>query len=212
MRCPNGAAAPLELQTKTERMLCGRLYIHTVSVSKMGTVWEYQYEYTDLDDGKVKLYPYWLTEAEAGQCQTLIENDFGRKLMRRERVGPPAWREAYKVEPCGIKTLPEFDSPTHSKLVELYQRERDSDVRRVILEVVRARRVMGEIENLFRIIRGEYKDKLVAMNVLRCLIQKERWRVGGEFGGASNVKANGRAAADARRDGGRPDDEVKGAK
>ncbi|MBO1859276.1 hypothetical protein J4G52_37610 [Burkholderia cenocepacia] len=178
----------------------------------MGTVWEYQYEYTDLDDGKVKLYPFWLTETEAGSCQTLIENDFGRKLKRRERVGPPAWREAYKVAPSGIKTLPEFDSPMHSELVELYRRERDPDVRRVILEVVRARRVMGEIENLFRAIRDEYKDKLVAMNVLRCLIQKERWRVGGEFGGASNVKANGRAAAGSRRDGGRPDDEVKGAK
>nr|WP_240691016.1 hypothetical protein [Burkholderia cepacia] len=101
----------------------------------MGTVWEYQYEYTDLEDGKVKLYPFWLTETEAGNCQTLIENDFGRKLQRRERVGPPAWREAYKVVPYGIKTLPEFDSPMHSELVELYRRERDPDVRRVILEV-----------------------------------------------------------------------------
>ncbi|MBN3744808.1 hypothetical protein G3N96_05075 [Burkholderia sp. Se-20373] len=175
----------------------------------MGTVWEYQYEYTDLDDGKVKLYPFWLTVAEAGHCQTLIENDFGRKLKRRERVGPPAWRDAYKVEPHGVKTLPEFDSPMHSELVELYRRERDPDVRRVILEVVRARRVMGEIENLFRAIRDEYKDKLVAMNVLRCLIQKERWRVG-EFGGASDVNAKKRAAAGARVEDGRPDDEVKG--
>lgn len=178
----------------------------------MGTVWEYQYEYTDLEDGKVKLYPFWLTETEAGNCQTLIENDFGRKLQRRERVGPPAWREAYKVVPYGIKTLPEFDSPMHSELVELYRRERDPDVRRVILEVVRARRVMGEIENLFRAIRDEYKDKLVAMNVLRCLIQKERWRVGGEFSAASNVNAKGRAAAGSRRDGGQPDDDVKVAK
>ncbi|SEU40178.1 hypothetical protein SAMN03159335_06221 [Burkholderia cepacia] len=173
----------------------------------MGTVLEYQYEYTDLDDGKVKLYPFWLTEAEAGQCQTLIENDFGRKLKntRRERVGPPAWREAYKVEPIGIKPLPEFDSPTHDELVELYRRERDPDVRRVILEVVRARRMMGEIEDLFRVIRNEYKDKLVAMNVLRCLLQKERWRVGGEFGGASDVEAKRRPAAGASNGSGRPD-------
>ncbi|KVR89539.1 hypothetical protein C3743_39445 [Burkholderia contaminans] len=176
----------------------------------MGTVWEYQYEYTDLDNGEVKLYPFWLTEAEAGHCQTLLENDFGRKLKhtRRERVGPPAWREAYKVKPHGIKTLPEFDSPMHAELVELYRRERDPDVRRVILEVVRARRVMGEIEDLFRVIRNEYKDKLVAMNVLRCLIQNERWRVG-EFGGASDVGAKSRADAGAREEGDRPGDEVK---
>lgn len=180
----------------------------------MGTIWEYQYEYTDLDDGKVKLYPFWLTEAEAGQCQTLIENDFGRKLKntRRERVGPPAWREAYKVEPIGIKPLPEFDSPMHAELVELYRRDRDPDVRRVILEVVRARRVMGEIEDLYRAIRNEYKDALVAMNVLRCLLQKERWRVGGDFGGGSAVEAKRRAAAGARKEGGRPDDGADGPK
>ncbi|MBR8085602.1 hypothetical protein KDX23_22970 [Burkholderia vietnamiensis] len=171
----------------------------------MGTVWEYQYEYTDLDDGKVKIYPFWLTEAEAGHCETLLENDFGRKLKntRRERVGPPAWREAFKAKPGGIKPLPEFDSPMHAELVELYRRERDPDVRRVILEVVRARRVMGEIENLFRTIRDEYKDKLVAMNVLRCLIQKERWRVGGEFSAASDAEAKRRAATGSREDGGR---------
>ncbi|MFJ6059141.1 hypothetical protein ACIQHE_21800 [Burkholderia vietnamiensis] len=173
----------------------------------MGTVWEYQYEYTDLDDGKVKLYPFWLTEAEAGNCLKLIENDFGRKLKRRERVGPPAWRDAYKVEPYGLKTLPEFDSPMHSELVELYRRERDPDVRRVILEVVRARRVMGEIENLFRAIRDEYKDKLVAMNVLRCLIQKERWRVGGEFSATSDVEAKRRAATGSREESGRENGE-----
>ncbi|MBN3729478.1 hypothetical protein [Burkholderia sp. Tr-20390] len=179
----------------------------------MGTVWEYQYEYTDLDTNEVKLYPFWLTPAEAGQCHTLIANDFGRRLKRRERVGPSAWREACKVEPYGIKPLPEFDSPVHAELVALYRRERDPDVRRVILEVVRARRVMGEIENLYRTIRAEYKDKLVAMNVLRCLLQKERWRVGGDFGGPSDVEAKRRAAAaDARKDGNRPDREAEGPK
>ncbi|MEZ7523857.1 hypothetical protein [Burkholderia vietnamiensis] len=153
----------------------------------------------------MKIYPFWLTEAEAGHCETLLENDFGRKLKntRRERVGPPAWREAFKAKPGGIKPLPEFDSPMHAELVELYRRERDPDVRRVILEVVRARRVMGEIENLFRTIRDEYKDKLVAMNVLRCLIQKERWRVGGEFGAACDTEAKSRAATGSREDGGR---------
>ncbi|MBR8426192.1 hypothetical protein [Burkholderia cenocepacia] len=181
----------------------------------MGTVWEYQYEYTDLDDGKVKLYPFWLTPAEAGQCHTLLENDFGRRLTptRRERIGPPAWREAYKLEPRGIKPLPEFDSPMHAELVALYRRERDPDVRRVILEVVRARRVMGEIEDLYRTIRAEYKDALVAMNVLRCLLQKERWRVGGEFGSQSDVEVKRRAAAaDARKERNRPDDGAEGPK
>ncbi|CAJ6622693.1 Uncharacterised protein [Burkholderia pseudomallei] len=181
----------------------------------MGTVWEYRYEYTDLDDGEVKLYPFWLTPAEAGQCQTLLENDFGRRLQhtRRERIGPPAWRDAYRVEPSGIKPLPEFESPMRAELVALYRRHRDPDVRRVILEVVRARRVMGEIEDLYRAIRNEYKDALVAMNVLRCVLQKERWRVGGDFGGPSDVKAKRRAAAaESRMEGNRPDDGAEGPK
>ncbi|WP_041494489.1 hypothetical protein [Burkholderia sp. KJ006] len=155
----------------------------------MGTVWEYQWEYTDLDDGQVKVYPYWLTETEAGNCVSLIEHDFGRKLAhtRRARVGPPEWREANKVKRSGVTPLPDFDPPTHAELAELYRRERDPAVRRVILEVVRDRRVMGEIEGLFRIIRDEYKDSLVAMSTLRCLIQRERWRVG-EIAGASDAK------------------------
>lgn len=152
----------------------------------MGTVWEYQWEYTDLDDGQVKVYPFWLTPGEAGCSQTLIEGGFGRKLKhtRRERVGEPEWRKALKVAPSGIRPLPEFESPLHRELVDLYRRERDPDVRRVILEIVRVRRVLGEIEHLVATIRQEYGDKLVAVSWLRCLVQQERERVG-EFGGAS---------------------------
>ncbi|KWE97890.1 hypothetical protein [Burkholderia ubonensis] len=150
----------------------------------MGTVWEYQWEYTDLDDGQVKVYPFWLTEAEAHNCYTLLEHDFGRKLKntRRERVGPPAWREAFKAKPSGIKPLPEFVSPAHSELVSLYRRERDPDVRRAILEIVRVRRVMTEIERLTATIRDEYGDKLVALYLLRTLLRSERERTG-EIGG-----------------------------
>ncbi|MBA9833377.1 hypothetical protein J4M90_37880 [Burkholderia contaminans] len=164
------------------------LDIHTVLVPKMGTVWEYQWEYTDLDNGQVKLYPFWLTRSEGLRSQTLTEA-WGRCLnhTRRERVGPPEWREAFKVKPSGVKPLPEFEPPMHGELVELYRRERDPDVRRVILEVVRARRVMAEIEHLVTIIRREYGDGLVAMNLLRCLAQNERWRAG-DFG---NSKAGG---------------------
>ncbi|WP_412530595.1 hypothetical protein [Burkholderia lata] len=107
------------------------------------------------------------------------------------------------MEPSGVKPLPDFDSPTHAELVELYRRDSDPDVRRVILEVVRARRVLGEIEDLFRIIRAEYNDSLVAMSKLRCLIQSERWRVGGDFGSAADVDAKRRAVAAARKEGGR---------
>ncbi|WP_206148963.1 hypothetical protein [Burkholderia sp. Tr-20390] len=146
----------------------------------MGTVWEYRYEYTDLDDGQVKLYPFWLTPAEAGHCYTLLEHDFGRKLKhtRRERVGPPAWREALKVKPRGPKPLPDFESPAHSELVALYRRERDPDVRRAILEIVRVRRMMTEIESLTATIRAEYGDKLVALYMLRTLLRNERQRTG----------------------------------
>jgi len=159
----------------------------------MGTVWEYQWEYMDLDTMEVKVYPFWLTPAEAGYTPELIQFDGGRKLLhtRRERVGPPAWREAYKIEPDGTKQLPEFESPLHDELVELYRRERDPDIRRVILEVVRARRLMGEIDDLFQAIRAEYKDGLVAMYKLRCLLQNERWRVG-EFGGVADARKRAR--------------------
>ncbi|MBN3815238.1 hypothetical protein G3N57_00820 [Paraburkholderia sp. Se-20369] len=145
----------------------------------MPPVWEYQWEYTDLDDGQVKLYPFWLTEAEGAQSQMLTAH-WGQRLKhtRRERVGPPEWRERLKVKPSGIKPLPEFDAPLHRELVALYQRERDPDVRRVILEVVRTRRVMKEIERLTRTIREEYGDKLVALYTLRTLVRDERQRAG----------------------------------
>lgn len=171
----------------------------------MGTVWEYQYEYTELDSGDVKLYPFWLTEAEAGCCHTLLENDFGRKRARRERVGEPEWRAVREVKPCGIKPLPEFETPLHRELIELYRRERDPDVRRVILEVVRVRRVLGEIEHLVATIRQEYGDGLVAMYSLRCLVKGERERVG-EFGGPYDKAWR---AAGACEESGRPDDAGK---
>ena len=79
---------------------------------------------------------------------------------RRERVGEPERRDAHKVEPCGIKALPEFGSPMHGELVALYRLARDPDVRRVILEVVRARRVIGEIEDS-GLSRG-YRDRHIA--------------------------------------------------
>ncbi|NGO98066.1 hypothetical protein BJL96_27780 [Burkholderia cenocepacia] len=156
----------------------------------MGTVWEYQWEYTDLDTGETRLYPFFLTPAEAGHMPELIHLDGGRKLLhtRRERVGPPAWREALKTKPSGARPLPEFETPLHRELIDLYRRERDPDVRRVILEVVRVRRVLGEIEDLVAIIREEYGNALVAMHTLRCLIQDERKRVG-EFGRSSDAKA-----------------------
>lgn len=118
----------------------------------MGTVWECLWEYLYLDTMEVKLYPYWLTPSEAGHIRVLVEFDGGRKLLhtRRERVGPAAWLEACKVEPYSVKPLPEFDSPIRSELVALYRRERDPDVRRPILEIVRARRVMGDIEDCGR--------------------------------------------------------------
>ncbi|HHV7523747.1 TPA: hypothetical protein ACUNF5_005272 [Burkholderia orbicola] len=134
----------------------------------------------DLDTGEVKLYPFWLTTAEAGHTPELFQFDGGRKLLdtRRERVGPPAWREAYKVKPSGIKPLPEFDSPMHADLVALYRRERDPDVRNVILEVVRVRRVMSEIGKLTATIRSEYGDKLAALYMLRKLLREEQLRTG----------------------------------
>ncbi|WP_181437220.1 MULTISPECIES: hypothetical protein [Burkholderia] len=79
---------------------------------------------------------------------------------RRKRVGEPEWRDAHKVEPCGIKALPEFHFPMHGELVALYRHARDPDVRRVILEVVRARRVIGEIEDA-GLSRG-YRDRHIA--------------------------------------------------
>ncbi|WP_155638516.1 hypothetical protein [Burkholderia cepacia] len=134
----------------------------------------------DLDTGEVRLYPFWLTTTEAGHTPELIQFEGGRKLLhtRRERIGEPAWREAYKVKPSGIRPLPDFDSPAYSDLVELYRRERDPEVRRVILEIVRVRRVMAQIAELTAIIRSEYGDELVALFTLRTLLREEQQRTG----------------------------------
>ncbi|MGU7773757.1 hypothetical protein ACV229_26685 [Burkholderia sp. MR1-5-21] len=154
----------------------------------MGPVWEYQWEYTDLDDGKVKTLPYWLTDAEAGYSTTLLQND-ARRLThtRRERVGPPEWRAMVAAKPSGIKPLPEFDSLQEDELRELWRRVPDPDAHRAILEIVHARRVMGEIEKLVAVIRAEYGDKLVAIYKLRSLVKDER-RCTGEIGGKPDAE------------------------
>ncbi|WP_321820901.1 MULTISPECIES: hypothetical protein [unclassified Burkholderia] len=159
----------------------------------MGPVWEYQWEYTDLDDGQVKLYPFWLTVAEAGYSMTLIENEARRlKHTRRERVGPPEWREKIKGKPSGLRALPSFDSPQDGELRELWWRVPDPDVHRAILEIVRVRRVIGDIAGLCETIRGEWTREvgggLVAIHALRMLLARERRRtgeVGGKSGGAA---------------------------
>ncbi|CAH2802820.1 MAG: hypothetical protein PPHEINF_5375 [uncultured Paraburkholderia sp.] len=65
---------------------------------------------------------------------------------------------------------------------ELWNRHRDPDVWRLLLEIAHLRRVLTEIETLRAAIERSWKDEvggqLAGLHMLRCRLQEERVRIG----------------------------------
>jgi hypothetical protein len=78
--------------------------------------------------------------------------------------------------------LPDFEPPLVGELRELWRAYPQEDVRRLILEIQRYRRVLSEVERLRGVIDRCWKDsaggQLVALERLRFLLTDESIRVG----------------------------------
>jgi hypothetical protein len=76
------------------------------------------------------------------------------------------------------KKLPEFDSPTMDELREIWHRYPEGhEVRRLVLEIVRARRVIKDAEELRQIVQRVWSEDVggdqVALYKLRLLLKDE---------------------------------------
>lgn len=79
--------------------------------------------------------------------------------------------------------LPPFDFPTVYDLRRLWRERRDDpEARNLILEIVRTRRQMREIQRLYEVIdkcwKADVGGNLVALENLRVLLLEESWRDG----------------------------------
>lgn len=79
--------------------------------------------------------------------------------------------------------LPPFDFPTLHDLRRLWiERRDDREARNLILEIVRARSQMREIQRLYEVIdkcwKADVGGNLVALENLRVLLLEESWRDG----------------------------------
>jgi hypothetical protein len=80
------------------------------------------------------------------------------------------------------RTLPDFSSPTIERLRELYRRSDDELVRSTVLEVIRLRDLIVEIDYYRETVERSWKEEglgqLVALYQFRVLMQAERSRTG----------------------------------
>jgi hypothetical protein len=80
------------------------------------------------------------------------------------------------------RTLPDFTSPTTEGLRDLYRRSNDEQVRRTVLEVIRLRKLIVEIDGYRETVEKCWREaglgQLVAFYQFRCLMQDERSRIG----------------------------------
>lgn len=78
--------------------------------------------------------------------------------------------------------LPDFRPVSREELRRMWAEPSANDVRRLTLEVERYRRVMAEIEKLYKTVhlawRKEVGGNLVALHLLQGIMQDERDRVG----------------------------------
>lgn len=79
------------------------------------------------------------------------------------------------------RELPTFDTVTQSELRTLWQQHANRDIRRLILEVVRYRRVIKEIDDLYKCVhqawREEFGGNLTALHLLLQIMTIERQRL-----------------------------------
>ncbi|WP_175918297.1 hypothetical protein [Burkholderia pyrrocinia] len=80
------------------------------------------------------------------------------------------------------KELPDIDAVTHRELREFWRRYRgNKDIERLIVELIRTRRAIREMEGLRVIVQASWNElsngsHLVALLKLRCLMQDEARR------------------------------------
>ncbi|MFM0503994.1 hypothetical protein [Paraburkholderia caffeinilytica] len=87
--------------------------------------------------------------------------------------------------------LPDFEIPTIYDLRRLWvERKGDREVRCLILEIERTRRVMQEIKRLHAVIdkcwKADVGGNLVALENLRVILLEEGWRDGAMDKGGTN--------------------------
>ena len=91
---------------------------------------------------------------------TVYTNSTGTRLMARE--------------------LPPFETVTHHELRGLWQQYQSDDIRRLILEVVRYRQVMRDIDRLYKITHQAWREQeggnLTALHMLQQIMTIERQR------------------------------------
>ncbi|MBU9439074.1 hypothetical protein KTE91_28755 [Burkholderia multivorans] len=140
--------------------------------------WAYIWEYTDISQGRrIRTFTQMTKQEFIAQLDGGCFGDVDPVPIEETKVD----RNVVPYREPGVqRVLPplEFDAPTDRELRELWRSNRDPLVRRVILEVVRGRRTMREIQRYVAIIREEYGNSLIAMHSLRVLVQKELWRAG----------------------------------
>ncbi|WP_207002564.1 hypothetical protein [Trinickia mobilis] len=83
-----------------------------------------------------------------------------------------------------MKRLPEFRPPVVDEMRRMWVRYElaDPDIHRLLLEIVRLRNVLDEVERLRqtidRVWKADVGSQLVGLETLRCLLQQERVRIG----------------------------------
>jgi hypothetical protein len=79
-----------------------------------------------------------------------------------------------------LRELPPFQPVTLAELRRLYARHPDPDVKRLVLEIVRYRRSMKEIDDCYKTIQAAWHEtsngNLVALHLLHGIMNEERFR------------------------------------
>ena len=79
------------------------------------------------------------------------------------------------------RQLPPFEPVTQAQLRELWITHSDHNTRRLILEVERYRRLIAEVDTLYKTVHQAWRDTnggdLVALHMLKQVLFTERFRV-----------------------------------
>lgn len=139
--------------------------------------WGYIWEFIG-DDGKPVHTTQLLTEKEVVDWHGYGRKGFRRlEKTRRDRDAIDRANAARQN-----KKLPVMDAVTHRQLRELWRRYRgNTDIERLIVELIRTRRSIREMEHLREIVQSCWNEvsngsNLVALHKLRCLLQDEARR------------------------------------
>lgn len=119
--------------------------------------WAYIWEYTHLDSGERRRTYVPVTAAEFYLMtgQFLDESDahpIEDTKVDRNLVAP-------KIEIKRIPQMPDFDAPSDAELREMWRKHHDSEVRRLILEVVMLRRSLLKVMDWWEASDRAAKDK-----------------------------------------------------